>query len=665
MEQIKFEEIIPTVNSKVIVCLLLALLTLITYASSLKNEFIDFDDSYYVTENVYVRKGLSLDGLKWAYGDSIDNSYWHPLTWLSHMMDVTLFGMNPGMHRLTNVLFHLVNTLLLFLFWERATGHLWNSAFVAAIFALHPINVESVAWVAERKNVLSTFFFMLVLNSYLYYLRKPNFSRYLLILLLFALGLQTKTMIVTLPCVLLLLDFWPLQRIKVTVSKENLKKFGILCLEKIPLLLLALLATAIFLSIVSENGMTIPFEQHSLNLRISNALISYWRYLGHFFWPENLVAFYPYPTEIALYRSILAFAGLVFVSGLVLCGWSNYPWLTIGWFWFLGTLIPAIGIKQAGLWPAMADRYAYIPHIGISVMIAWGLTGFIKSKYHKGIGLSAVIIVLICSLVAYKQMHYWENDFKLWKRVLTVDNNNYVAHNNLGSLYVEKKDYESAIRHFEETIKLKPRDPRAYNNLGSCFLAIGKIGRAISYFKEAIRIQPNYANAQYNLGRAYVQKPDLKYLGHNKIGMHYVGKGDYQSAINHFEESIRLNPLFAEAQNNLGNCFVEVGKIDQAINHFREAVRIKPDFSSANYNLANAYFKRSDLALAAKYFSKVIELNREDADAYNKLGEISIRKGEVEDALRYFSTALRLRPNDSVFRKNVIKTKAFLKKVQN
>ena len=400
-----FEEIFFKTNPKILVCLFLVLTTVGVYGQVSHYDFINYDDDVYVTENRHVQSGLNYEDIVWSFSFANKNStYWHPLSWISHMLDVQLYGMDAGRHHLTNVLFHIANSIILFLVLHRMTGGLWRSAFVASLFAVHPLNVESVAWIAERKNVLSTFFWMLTLCCYVYYAAKPNFAKYLLLFIVFAFGLLAKPMLITLPFVLLLLDYWPLGRLKIkflsldrniAARKSNSSSFREsnywrLIFEKFPLLVASLVA--VYLSSLSLQGQAEfkTLDDVAMMLRLENALISYIKYMAKVIWPQNLAIFYPYPEMVPLWQAIGALVILAGLSVFFIWTLRAKPYLSVGWLWFLGTFIPVSGLLQAGNWPALADRWAYVPIVGLFVMVAWSISNSVKRWTHYKVGIGII-----------------------------------------------------------------------------------------------------------------------------------------------------------------------------------------------------------------------------------------------------------------------------------
>jgi Flp pilus assembly protein TadD len=589
---------------------LLTLSTIVTYWPVRGFDFTSFDDNIYVTDNRYVRNGLILDSIRWSiiFAEK-ERTYWHPLTWLSHMLDVQLYGLNPRGHHLSNVLFHTANILLLFWLLHYMTGALWRSALVAALFALHPINVESVAWVSERKNVLSTFFWMLTLWAYVFYTFKPNPVRYLTVIVAFLLGLLAKPMLVTLPFVLLLIDYWPLRRLALNQSIRGLDWKYFLILEKLPLMILS--GLSVYLSSASIQGMgnVISLESVPMKLRIANALVSYLKYLGKMLWPHKLAVFYPYPRIVLPWQIAGSVALLIGISAGVIWFLRRFPYLTVGWLWFLGTLVPVSGLVQVGLWPALADRWAYVPVIGLFIAFAWGLFS-LGSKWRSR---NAVLVLVGCILLGLTigvtrfQIRYWADSVKLFRHALAVTENNALAHNMLANSLAEAGQYQEAVAHIMKGLKIKPNNAGAYNNLGNILLDQGKLDEAIKKFRKALEMNIKLETAHYNLGVALALKgnnhaaiehylaalrldPDNVKI-HNNLANLLLEQGKIEKALQHYLTALQLNPHDSELYNNFGVALIQIGKLRLAIKQFRNALRINPGYETARGNLAKTMQK--------------------------------------------------------------------------
>jgi protein O-mannosyl-transferase len=494
---------------------ILIIVTLLLYLQVAGYQFLYYDDNRYVTENAMVREGFSWDGVRWAF-TSLDVANWHPLTWLSHMLDVQLFGLNPGAHHLVNVLFHAANAGLLFLALAAMTGAPVRSAFVTALFAIHPLHTESVAWIAERKDVLSTFFGLLMLWAYIRHTKQPGSRRFILVVLCFVMSLLSKPMWVTAPFLFFLFDYWPLQRVEGSpigtdsacpvVPHLPLKR---LITEKIPLLALSFLSSTMAMLAQNREGALVPTETIDFGARLSNAVVSYARYLGKTFWPASLSIFYPYP-ENGLPALAIAGAGalLVAITTFVLIRLYKSPWLALGWFWFLGTLLPVIGLVQVGA-QAMADRYSYLPIVGIFIAVTWEV-GHLALKWplivRRALALGAFAVMVALSVLTWEQAGYWSDQEVLTRHALAVTENNWRAHLMLSQSLAEKRRFHEALSHAAEAVRLIPTYARAHNNLGFLLYRVGRVDEAIIEFQRAIALQPDNAEAHGNLGIAFGKK---------------------------------------------------------------------------------------------------------------------------------------------------------------
>ena len=588
---------------KTVLCILLVVSIFLPYRQILRYDFVAFDDDTRVTKNPYVQAGLTSESIAWSFSFTEKNrTYWHPLTWISHILDCQLFELNPGMHHLTSLIIHMANSVLLFLVLAKMTGSVWRSVFVSALFALHPINVDSVAWVAERKNVLSTFFWMLTMLTYAFYTERPGLLRYLMTFLAYALGLLAKPMLVTLPFVLLLLDYWPLGRLRHPGIATAYRLFA----EKIPLLVLS--GISVYMSTLSlKNFGTIrSVESLPLDLRVSNALFSYISYILKMIWPQNLAVFYPYPDAVPIWKAACAAMLLIFVSLLALLVMKQKGYLTVGWFWFFGTLIPVSGLVQAGLWPAMADRWAYVPLIGLFIMITWGASDLVARWRHKNTGFAIIAATLLIALTTstWLQARNWSDSTALFEHTLQVTKKNWVMHYALGLTLANKGRINEAIGHFSEAVKVNPNVAEAHKDFAIALAKQRNIDEAIHHYSEALRIYPGYAEAHNGLGFSLAEqgrtdeairhyhdalKINPGYAdAHNGLGLIRAKQGRMAEAMGYFSEALRINPLFAEAHSNLGVAMMREGKIEDAIVHFQEALRIKPGLTEVNINLKTA-----------------------------------------------------------------------------
>ena len=617
----------PASRSKSIVwiCVGLVVVNVFVYAGVWGFDYVNYDDPGYF-QNPHVAAGLTLTGLTWALRTG-EMYNWHPLTWLSYMLDAQLFGLKPGALHATNLLLHVANTLLLFAVLYQMTSMAARSAFVAAMFAAHPLHVESVAWISERKDVLSTFFWMLTLLTYVRYARQPRASRYLLVVACLALGLMTKAMLVTLPLVLLLIDFWPLRRWQ-PGSKSTITALR-LVLEKIPLLALSAATSVVTFLVQEGSGAVARLDRLPLSQRVANMFVAYVEYIGKMLWPSRLAAFYVYDSRTPA-SWVLAALALIIVSLLAIKFAEKYPFVPVGWFWYLGTLVPVIGIVQVGL-QSMADRYTYIPSIGLFVIVAWGLPEITAIQPYRNTLMPAAagLALLVCAATARVQVQYWRNTQVLWNHALQVTSKNYIAHNNLGGFFKQIKRPTDALAHYQEAIRLKPDYPDAYNNLGTVLAELGQQQQAIDAYNQTLRLKPEFAEAHQNLA----------------IALENLGRLD--EARTELSESIRLKPDFANAHNGLGSIFFKQGKIDDAIAEYSQAVRLNPDFADAHNNLGVALLRKERLNEAVDHFSAALRINPNLADAHYNLGLVFGVQGKVSEAVREFSEVLRIDPSRS------------------
>jgi tetratricopeptide (TPR) repeat protein len=660
-------------------CLLLGAVILAVFWQVQHYQFVNYDDDVYVTENPQVRMGLGGESVVWAF-TAVHAGYWIPLTWLSYMLDCEVYGLHPGGFHLTNVLLHLLNALLLYLVFRRMTGARWRSAFVAALFALHPLQVESVAWVTERKDVLSTLFWMLTLLAYLRYAENPRATRYLALLAAFSLGLMAKPMLVTLPFVLFLLDFWPLHRLgpsarsPVTKSRESGRSvvpftpLSRLVWEKLPLLALAATASVLAYFTQQMGGALRSLEGWPLNLRIANALVSYVSYLAKAIWPHRLAVFYPYPEAIPLWQAAGAGFLLVAVSFLVIRARRPCPYLAVGWLWFLITLLPVIGLVQVGL-QAMADRFTYVPIIGLAIIVAWGVPDLLAPYRSRPtvLTVSAGIVLSVLAARSWVQVQYWRNSGVLFEHALQVTQRNYLAHNNLGAALFYQGKIEEAIDHYHQAVQIRPDYQRAYFNLGNGFAELGNIDAARRYYAKAPSFKP--AEALNNLGRAlaiqgkledamtnYLEalslKPDLA-EAQNNIGDVLARQGKFAEAISRFSKALALDPDLAEAHDNLGRALARQGKFAEAMNHFFKALALKPDFAEAHCHLGNTLVRLGKLDEAVAHYQEALGLKPDLAEGHNNLGVVLARQGKLREAAAQFSEALRLAPDYAQAKNNL------------
>ena len=585
---------------KYFIILLLIVFCFIAFGRILGNVFVNFDDEIYITKNQHVQAGINFQTVKWAF-ESIVSSNWHPLTLLSHALDWQLFGANASGHHLVSLLLHIGGTILLFLFLNKTTSALWPSAFVAALFALHPLRVESVAWAAERKDVLSLFLGLASIYAYAYYVESSKLAKYFIALILFALSLMAKPMLVTLPFVLLLLDYWPLERwqkvsalenaaVPVNVSVSGKKKskhrktessadkritasvstaedskhlMGRLLWEKIPFLFLATVSSIVTIWAQDKGGAIASLQKVQFAERLANALISYIAYLGKIIWPVNLAVFYPYEYSAPGWQIFVCLILLAAISVFAIFYIKKAAFLFVGWFWYLGTLVPVIGFIQVGR-QAMADRYTYFPSIGIVIILVWGIF-YLWSEVNvrKMIIIPAAIILAALTFSTWQQCGYWKNSTTLFSHALQVTKNNYLAHTNLGIALVDDGKTQEAISHYRAALQIKPSDDNTHYNLANALKKQGAIDEAIVHYREAVKWNPNYSKA------------------HNNLGVYLDAQGRSDEAIFHYRQASQIEPANPGFHFNLGMALGRKGDLTEAIECFRTAIYLKPDYEDA------------------------------------------------------------------------------------
>ncbi len=616
----------------VLVSLFLILATLAIFWPVKNSQFINLDDWEYVIENPHVLNGLSFKEVAWAFTTK-HASNWHPLTWLSHMLDIELYGLNPGGHHLTNLIFHLASTLLLFWIFKWTTGMLWRSGFVALLFALHPLHVESVAWVAERKDVLSTFFWMLTMMAYVHYVRQTSLKRYFMVFLSLALGLMSKPMLVTLPFVLLLLDYWPLGRLRLGLGEQRSRgkpseKPGAFRLvwEKAPLFILVIVSC--LLTMWAQRGAMVSLEVFPLGVRIANALVSYVSYIGKMIWPARLAVLYPYSEGLPAWQVLGADLFLLGVSVLAIREVRRRPYLVAGWLWYLGTLVPVIGLVQVGA-QAMADRYTYVPLIGLFVMVVWGIAECLAGWRYRRVLLpvSAAFVTALLMTLTRIQLQYWHDSDRLYRHSLEVTERNYQIHYNLGVTLTKEGRNDEAKAQYAEALKTRPDYYKALSAMGMILSREGKYSEAIAYYEKSLRINPDYEDTHYNLGQAFFRM------------------GKYEKAVAAYREVIRIKPDDAEAHVLLGVALTRQGKYEEAISSFNEAIHIAPNLVNAHNNLAIALARQGRYQEAIAHFNEVLRMRPNLADVYYNVGLALIDQGKTKEAIDQFSKALRIKPD--------------------
>ncbi len=684
-----------------IVCILLVGIVWIVFGQTLHHDFVNYDDDHYVYTNPNIISGLTLRGIQWAF-THVHAGNWHPLTWISHMLDCQLYGLQPRGHHLTNILLHATAAILLFFALRQLTrgGHvvaptgrddagrdrrsrlqrgdsLWASAFVAALFAIHPLHVESVAWVAERKDVLSGVFFMLALLAYARYVCGERHSpfRYLTVVIFFALGLMCKPTLVTLPFVLLLLDYWPLARCQTpssrsrgtTASQGSQKGRGQLSVvrglvvEKIPLFVLS--AASCVITMLAQKEAFTATEQLPFPERAANAVVSYVAYLGQTIYPVHLAVLYPYPQDnLNVVEVILALLLLSIVSIIFFLWRRAYPFLLTGWLWFVGMLVPMIGLVQVGS-QARADRYTYLPEIGLYILATWSAMELF-ARWRRGRELSvAVASVIIIALVghSYSQSSYWHDSERLWKRAIEVTSNNYIAHNNLANLFLQKGQLDDAIAESQRALTIKPDLAEAEGTFGNSLLGKGDVNEAVVHYQKALELKPDFPEVHSNLGNVLLQKgepndaiahyekaleikPD--YAGvHSNLGNALLQQGQVDEAILHYQKALEIEPDLAERHSNLGNALLEKGQVRDAIACYQKALTIRPDYPEAHYNLSKAFAAQGNYNEAIAACQAALRIRADYVQAYNQMGCLLAALGQTEEAMKQFYQALRIDGN--------------------
>ena len=735
------------------VCVLLSIATLIVYLPVATLDFVNYDDADYVTANLHVQGGLTSANVTWAFRTG-HASNWHPLTWLSHMLDLQLFGRNPGPQHLVNLAFHIANTVMLFLVMRRLTRSHWGSAMLAALFALHPLHVESVAWISERKDVLSTFFLLLTITAYARYaqtqvaaqersggklsspsppleerrplhtqvqrerelsnkslspnplsgmtksakaqatpeakghgskskvqrsrpeipsskaeMQSPPPSRYhalsspfyIAALALFACGLMSKPMLVTLPFMLLLLDWWPLRRApEFGFGQANLKGWGLLLFEKAPFFLLTAVSSVITFRVQEAGGAV--SASLTLGQRLTNAVVSYVRYLGKTLWPKDLAVLYPHPGNWPVWQVVGSLIIVLAITFAIVFLARKRPYLGMGWFWFLGGLVPVIGIVQVGI-QSMADRYTYVPLIGIFLMLVWGVCELVGPQPSRAKALIPIgaLVLLICAGFTHRQVLYWRDSETLFAHAVEVSPDNYLAYNNLGYYFFNHGRTAEALENYQKSLRINPNYEDALNNVGHALATAGRPQEAIPYYEAALRVRPNHVEVHNNLGNALSDLGRLDQAiqhyrialwqnpehadAHNNLGVGLAMQGKVDEAIPHFFSAIKYKPTDASAHSNLGNAFAVQHRLDEAIAQYEESLRLNPNDAQAHNNLGNVFSQQGRLDEAIAEYNVALRLNADNPEAHLNLGIVLSRKGEREQAIAHYRESLRLKPD--------------------
>jgi tetratricopeptide (TPR) repeat protein len=610
-----------------LILLVLIASTFFSYWDVDKCDFISLDDHQYVLKNYHVMSGFNLKNVSWAF-TSFDAANWHPLTWLSHMLDCSLYGDKPAGHHLTNLVLHIVNVLLLFFALKKMTGAVWRSALVAALFALHPLHVESVAWVSERKDVLSTFFLFLTLLNYAFFVSKKKRRFFYGALVSYACGLLAKPMIVTLPFLLLLLDFWPLKRLEAHLNSVSIIRFQwknllLLCIEKTPFFLLAIASSIITVFAQHAGNAIVKADEYSLLHRIANAVNSYATYIEKMFWPAHLSFFYPLPQKLPSLAGLgLACILLLLITGISLFVAKKRPYVLTGWFWFLGSLVPVIGIVQVGS-QAMADRYTYVPLIGLFITSSWlfyDYTHKIRVLKIAAISISLLVLTLF-SLQTRRQTGYWINDLALANHGLAVTKDNFLAYSIKGNALFDKNNYDEALFCFQKSLSYRPTQPSPRLNIGLILLRQKKPLQAIEVFNALLEEDSNNTLANLNCGNAY--------------GI----IGDTKSAITCFQRAISVDPNFTAALYNLGITYASIKEYPLCVQYLTEAVRTHPNDAESYYSLGKCCLLNNNFDDAIRWFNKSIDLVPNYPDSHRQLSEAYKKCGNPDFANKHYVIA--------------------------
>ncbi len=632
-------------------CLFLILWTFLLYWPAHNHSFIYYDDIEYVVNNPHVNSGLNWQNIQWAFNIGYASN-WHPLTWLSHMMDCQFFGKDFSQHHMVNVYFHIANTLLLFIVLHRMTKALWASAFVATLFAIHPLHVESVAWLAERKDVLSTFFWMLTMLAYALYTEKPNTTRYITTLLLFALGLMAKPMLVTLPFVLLLLDYWPLERIRIESKAENndlqnqsskgkapAKKISALILEKVPFFILSLASGILTFLAQRAGGSVVSAESLSLKTRLANAIISYTAYIEKMFWPSRLAVLYPHPVSQLPLTKIL-FSALLLVLITVLCIYlaRRLKFLAVGWLWYMGTLIPVIGIVQVGA-QAMADRYTYVPLTGLFVILAWTVREVILryQRLKPLLAFSVAIMLFALSLCSLVQLHHWQDSSTLLKHTIDVTEDNHIILTNYANILRHDGQVDEAIKLYYKALQIRPNLPQAYNQLGLAMLDKGNDKEAIACFQKAIELTKN--------NRANRKKAEVFAKANYNLANTLRKKQRFEEALLYYNKALEITPNDVDTLHGLGVTSAELKYYDQAIDYYRRALQIQPNHIITHGRLGMVLADIGKIDEAIEHFKIVLEVRPDDVEMHFNLGALLQKQGKTDQAIQSYRRALEIDPD--------------------
>lgn len=627
-------------NSELIVFTVLTALVIFIYGQTVGFGFINLDDNLYVYENPYVLNGLNWIDIKWAF-TQFHSANWHPLTWLSHQLDITLFGLNAGAQHATNIIFHLINSILAFVVFQKYTKSFWKSAVVAALFAVHPMHIESVAWISERKDVLSTMFWFLTMWAYLGYVEKgKNRNNYLLTLLLFALGLMAKPMLVTLPFILLLLDFWSLERLK---TVKDLKP---LLIEKIPFFALSAISSYITILAQRSSGAIQSLEFLPFQTRLFNAIISYTVYVISLFYPFGQSVWYPYDVNFPVWKIFGSLVLLIAITAICIWQIKERKYLLFGWLWFLGTLVPVIGLVQVGAQP-LADRYTYIPYFGLFIMLVWGfdeLFGYLKLNRNSALSFAGLML-MIFTVLSFLQTSFWKNDETLYARSLASTKGNYLILQNYCHHLMLKDRLDEAEKLCRESIEARPDYAEAINTLGIIQFKRGRFAEAAESFRKTLEIKPGYIDIYFNYSNA------LSLSGKPVEAEEQLKKASL------YKPPTNNSPVWIEALNNLAFSYAQTEKFENAAENYSRILDIAPDRTDVRANYALMLFKSKQLDEAQNQIEEAISQNPNLPESYNNYGLILLEKNEKEKAIEQFEKALKLKPDFKQAEENVKKAK--------
>lgn len=624
-------------HSEKIIILSIIVLILIIYWPVQNYGFLNYDDQLYVTDNIKTQSGLNLYNLKSIFTEPPSEGNWHPVTMLSHALDWWLYRDNAGGHHWTSVIIHILNTVLLFFLFKSMTGAIWQSALVAALFAVHPINVESVAWIAERKNVLSTFFWILTMLFYVCYVKQPSWKRYLPILVCFVLGLMSKPMLVTLPFVLLLVDYWPLKRVEIQgqindkksvpdqfpAAKQN---FLGLIKEKFPLFILSAIFSYLTILMQVYVKAVVDIQTFPLMYRAGNAFISYATYIRKIIWPYDLTVFYPFEYSMSLWHVSISFIIIIVATVLACTYFHKYSFLFVGWFWYLGALVPVIGLVQVGS-QAMADRYVYVPSIGIFIIIAWGLSCLLHKRIpSKTRVLIAVLLIGGLTFMSHQQVKFWKDTLTLFSRTVAMKENNAFAHSNIAGALLEQNKVEEAMSHLQKAITLMPNDYNTLVRKARVYYVRGDHGSAVATLKRAIKTHPDYLRAYDDL---------YKIL---------IANGKTEEALKEYENAVKANQGVPEFCISYGNVLASNGKFDEAIMQYENVLKENPYHFGSHFNIGLVLIAKGQYEKAEVHFRKTISINPDYAPAHYRLAILLKQKGMIDEAQNHYLKAIRINP---------------------